>query len=74
MEADNDPAYDTVPMGDAIPVAVFGDHVEQRHARNNKPFKDEYDVRPVLCCDRKTLREGVRVWWKEVHFHSHIPG
>ena len=45
MEVDNDPAYDTVPMGDVIPVAVFGDHVEQRHARNNKPFKDEYDIR-----------------------------
>ena len=53
VEADNDPAYDMVPMGDAIPVAMFGDHVEQRHARNNKPFKDEYGVRLVLCCDRK---------------------
>ena len=53
VEADNVHAYETVPMGDAIPVAMFGDHVEQRHARNNKPFKDEYGVRLVLCCDRK---------------------
>ena len=39
VEADNDPAYDTVPMCDSIPVAVFGDHVEQRHARNNKTIQ-----------------------------------
>ena len=54
VEANNVHAYETVPMCDAIPVAVFGDHVEQRHARNNKPFKDEYEVRLVLCCDRKS--------------------
>ena len=45
VEANNVHAYETVPMGDAIPVAVFGDHVEQRHARSNKPFKNEYEVR-----------------------------
>ena len=44
VEADKD----TVAMGDAVPVAMFGDHVEQRHAQNNKAFKDEYDVRLVL--------------------------
>ena len=48
VRADDVSAYDTVPMGDAIPVAMFGDHMEQRHARSNKPFKDEYDVRLVL--------------------------
>ena len=56
VKADNVPAYKTVPMdmGDAIPVAMFGDHVEQRHARNNKPFKDEYEVGLVLSCNRKS--------------------
>ena len=54
VETDNVPGCDTVPMHDAIPVAMFGDHVEQRHARSNKPFKDEYGVRLVLCCDRKS--------------------
>ena len=54
VEANNVPAYIKVPMGDVIPVAMFGDHVEQRHARSNKPFKDEYGVRTVLCCDRKS--------------------
>ena len=55
VETNNVHAYETVPMGDAIPVAMFGDHVEQRHARSNKPFKDEYGVRLiVLCCDRQT--------------------
>ena len=54
VEANNVPAYEKVPMGDAIPVAMFGDYVEQRHARNNKPFKDEYGVRLVLCCERKS--------------------
>ena len=45
VEAKNVPAYEKLPMGDAIPVAMFGEHVEQTHARNNRPFKDEYGVR-----------------------------
>ena len=52
VEAKNVPAYETVPMGDAIPVAMFGDHVEQRHARSNKPFKDEYEVRYCVVIGR----------------------
>ena len=45
VEANNDHAYETVSIHDGIPVAMFGDHVEQRHARSNKPFEDEYEVR-----------------------------
>ena len=35
-----------------IPVTKFGRHVVQNHTKNNKAFKDEYDVRvfvSVLC-------------------------
>ena len=45
-EAADDPSYDTVALSGAIPVAIFGNHVEQKHSKNNKPFKDEYEVRP----------------------------
>ena len=44
-----DPAYDEVAMSGAIPVDRFGSHVEQRHTKNNKPFKDEYEVRKSIC-------------------------
>ena len=56
VEVNNNPAYGRVPIQDGIPVAMFGDHVEQRHARSNKPFKDEYEVRLVLVVlhDRKS--------------------
>ena len=30
----------------AVPVAMFGSHVEQNHARNNQVFNKEYEV----CC------------------------
>ena len=63
VEVDNDPAYDTVPMCDVIPVAMFGDHVEQRHASNNKTFKEEYEVRLVLCYERKSLHLGSYGCW-----------
>ena len=28
----------------AVPVAMFGSHVEQQHTRNNQVFRDEYEV------------------------------
>ena len=34
----------------AIPVAMFGNHVESNHARQNQAFKDEYQVRPPGRC------------------------
>ena len=40
----DEPSYEVIPTSGAISVALFGNHVEQRHSRNNKPFKDEYDV------------------------------
>ena len=30
----------------AVPVAMFGSHVEQNHNKNNHVFRDEYEV----CC------------------------
>ena len=48
-EADDDPSYDVVAPSGAVPVALFGSHVEQRHSRNNKPFKDEYEVSTCMC-------------------------
>ena len=30
----------------AVPVAMFGNHVERNHGRNNRAFRDEYEV----CC------------------------
>ena len=30
----------------AVPVAMFGSHVERNHTRNNRAFRDEYEV----CC------------------------
>ena len=49
VEANDVHAYEIVSICDGIPVAMFGDHVERRHARSNKPFEDEYEVRLVLC-------------------------
>ena len=40
-----EPSYESVTLSGPIPVALFGDHVEQKHSKNNKPFKDEYEVR-----------------------------
>ena len=34
-----------------IPVAMFGRHVVQNHSKNNKPFKDEYEV-PVFVMEQ----------------------
>ena len=42
--ADEEPSYESVPLTGPIPVAIFGDHVSHRHSKNNKPFKDEYEV------------------------------
>ena len=28
----------------AVPVAMFGSHVERNHTRNNRAFRDEYEV------------------------------
>ena len=42
--ATDDPPYETVPLTGPIPVAAFGGHVEQKHSKNNKPFKEEYEV------------------------------
>ena len=39
-----EPSYESVTLSGPIPVALFGDHVEQKHSKNNKPFKDEYEV------------------------------
>ena len=39
------PSYSVVAARGAIPVTSFGCHVEQKHSRNNKPFKDEFEVR-----------------------------
>ena len=39
------PSYAVVAAHGAIPVTSFGDHVEQKHSKNNKPFKDEFEVR-----------------------------
>ena len=44
----DDPAYDEVAMSGVIPVDRFGSHVEQRHTKNSKPFKDEYEVRQII--------------------------
>jgi len=30
----------------AVPVVMFGSHVERNHTRNNQAFRDEYEV----CC------------------------
>ena len=30
----------------AVPVAMFGSHVEQKHAMNNQQFRKDYEV----CC------------------------
>ena len=44
-EVEHDPSYETVPaVTGPVPVQLFGNHVEQRHSKNNKPFKDEYEV------------------------------
>ena len=40
----DEPSYETIALSGPIPVAIFGSHVEQRHSKNNKPFKDEYEV------------------------------
>ena len=42
--AAEEPSYETVALSGPVPVAVFGSHVEQRHSKNNKPFKEEYEV------------------------------
>ena len=39
-----EPSYETVALSGPVPVAAFGSHVEQRHSKNNKPFKVEYEV------------------------------
>ena len=39
-----EPSYDNVTLSGAVSVSIFGNHVEQRHSKNNKPFKDEYEV------------------------------
>ena len=39
------PSYSVVSACGAIPVASFGHHVEQKHSRNNKLFKYEFEVR-----------------------------
>ena len=43
---EDEPSYETVAKYSAIPVAAFGNHVEQNHSKNNTPFKNEYDVSP----------------------------
>ena len=42
-------SYAVVPASVSIPVSSFGSYVEQKHSGNNKPFKDEYDVRCMEC-------------------------
>ena len=39
-----EPSYESVTLSGPIPVTLFGDHVEQKHSKNNKPFKEEYEV------------------------------
>ena len=39
-----EPPYETIPLSGPVPVTAFGSHVEQRHSKNNKPFRDEYEV------------------------------
>ncbi|CAI8054765.1 Receptor-type tyrosine-protein phosphatase S, partial [Geodia barretti] len=45
--AAEEPSYETVALRGPVPVAVFGSHVEQRHSKNNKPFKEEYEGLPT---------------------------
>ena len=32
----------------AVPVSMFGSHVERNHIRNNRASRDEYEVRMLL--------------------------
>ena len=36
--------------GTAIPIAVFGNHVERNHNKQNKRFKDEYQASQSWVC------------------------
>ena len=57
--ATDEPPYVTMPLTGPIPVATFGAHVEQKHSKNDKLFKEEYEVSheyrysfllELLCC------------------------
>ena len=54
VEADDEKEVEGTPQplegSTAIPVAMFGNHVESNHARQNQAFKDDYQVRPPGRC------------------------